>query len=161
MTNEDERADHVAARLVEGGTRVWSRHELRTPEEANWDVHTSVYAVWGTLGEFSRYRMLRPVPPKVAVTTKASSASRTAMASKMLASGRQAAKGAVMAARVSSTRAYATAVSDTKKSPSPVDAFATGSNAYYTSEMYRLWKQVSLPPRVPLPLGSLRNTGPA
>jgi 2-oxoglutarate dehydrogenase E1 component len=32
------------------------------------------------------------------------------------------------------------------KSPSPSDAFATGNNAYYAEEMWKLWKQVS--PRV-------------
>lgn len=40
-------------------------------------------------------------------------------------------------------RPLANLATDTAKAPSKNDQFATGNNAYYAEEMYRLWKSVS------------------
>lgn len=42
-----------------------------------------------------------------------------------------------------SARAQQATAQDLHKTPSPADQFATGNNAYYAEEMYRLWKQAS------------------
>ena len=41
------------------------------------------------------------------------------------------------------SRSQQAVAQDLHKTPSPVDQFATGNNAYYAEEMYRLWKQAS------------------